>query len=753
MNVYCARSSAITSRVFTPTRNARRTSRDQGGELQVGLNSKRGMTMKKTTYLLLAVLMVTWSATALGDVLVPVENQVTFTGLYETTPTLANSGTFDYVLYTSRDLLNNGFFDQGDIWYQQLTATGAPTGAPVPVSIAPTDDKLNDAWGDYIVYTAYDAVDSASGTIMLYQVSTGAVQPLGSALVIQEPRIHGNIVVWIQGGFGASEVMIYDLADLGTIATAQSLTGTVPPATNVDIGDRYVVWVEQSGDLDIGVFDFFTGIRMQLTDTSTVDERHPSTSGNWIVWESQDHGATAKEIIAVNLETGDLRFVSDDTSAASRPSMDGDLIAYETNSAGNFDVFVYRLSTEETFAVTIDGEDNYLNDVFGDKIAHVDMRSGNEDVYVTQLTFIPSDPCALAGGDSDGDGVCDADDNCPGVANSDQTDSDGDGLGDACDMPMPNLTALLDHSPASPTAADLITFTATVANTGDGAAGPSTLLFDIGGEAVGVPFDVPALASGESFTAERRLVLIAQGYTNRATADAGDVVAESDEFDNEATDQFTVAPAALPELEVSPLAVDFGQVEVGATATAVVTVSNLGAGTLTVYETGLFGAPEIGLEAVALPLAIPTNSTADLALLFSPGSEATFSAELSLVSNDGDETFLSVPIIGQGVITPVPPAEQVIDILLFIEASVANETLAGDGPGRSGERRLGALVNMIEAAGEDIALGDIVSACTQLDDAYNRTDGLSPPPDFVTGPAADELAERIAALRETLGCP
>ncbi len=132
-----------------------------------------------------------------------------------------------------------------------------------------------------------------------------------------------------------------------------------------------------------------------------------------------------------------------------------------------------------------------------------------------------------------------------------------------------------------------------------------------------------------------------------------------------------------------------------------------------------------------------------------PGSEATFAYGINddweIVGSYRDASglyhgFLATPV-------PLPSAEQ---ILSFFDTAVSNGTLTGEGPGKSGDGRLKALRNMIEAASNLIAVGNLEEAYQQLVDAYKKTDGDSHIPDFVEGEATAELAQMILALENSL---
>ena len=96
--------------------------------------------------------------------------------------------------------------------------------------------------------------------------------------------------------------------------------------------------------------------------------------------------------------------------------------------------------------------------------------------------------------------------------------------------------------------------------------------------------------------------------------------------------------------------------------------------------------------------------------------------------------------------------EQIQATLDFFDESVTQGRLEGEGPGKSAGKRLNALRNMIETAGDLIEEGLLADACEQLQAAYKKTDGEPKPPDFVTGDAASELAILIQDLMTNIGC-
>jgi hypothetical protein len=91
------------------------------------------------------------------------------------------------------------------------------------------------------------------------------------------------------------------------------------------------------------------------------------------------------------------------------------------------------------------------------------------------------------------------------------------------------------------------------------------------------------------------------------------------------------------------------------------------------------------------------------------------------------------------------------DTLVFFDASVDNGALEGVGKGK-GKKQLNSLKKMLETAAELIEDGFNDEACEQFTEALSRCDGDNDPPDYVTGDAINELANKIQDVINGLKC-
>jgi beta propeller repeat protein len=344
------------------------------------------------------VMVVLVSGAARADILTTDIHTITATtDAFETTPTIGENSNGSYVVYTKRSL-SGGTIQPGDIYYQRVGGNGAPIGAAIKVSMdadGSVDDKLNDISGNRIVYTSFM---SGGALIRLYNISSASAMDLTSLGKVYRARIDGDVVAWVQGTPGATEIDMVNLS--WSVLTPLKIGGGSPAATKVEVGSNYIVWQSAAaGGSDIVAYRISTGQTTTVAGDPALDEKTPATSGDWVVWQSTD-ASTNTTIQAKNVITGETRTVVDDGSYVQNPSIDGDLITYESDLKGNFDVYVYRLSTGETFAVTNDAADQQLNNVYGNLVAWVDFTNG-QDISAASLSFGPPNqpPVANAGPD------------------------------------------------------------------------------------------------------------------------------------------------------------------------------------------------------------------------------------------------------------------------------------------------------------------------------------------------------------------
>lgn len=158
-----------------------------------------------------------------------------------------------------------------------------------------------------------------------------------------------------------------------------------------------------------------------------------------------------------------------------------------------------------------------------------------------------------------------------------------------------------------------------------------------------------------------------------AVSSTGTVVVESNDAD-EAVVAVSLSgrgvPAPLPEIDVTPLSLSFGDVVVGGSFTLSVTVRNVGTADLSVSSIGI----AVGSSPAFLRTAGPSSATVApgqsvvASVTYTPPGEGVDQGSLVIASNDADEAQVVVGLTGRGV----APAPTTGSVTLFWDAPTTN---------------------------------------------------------------------------------
>ncbi|WP_156044052.1 CARDB domain-containing protein [Cellulomonas sp. HZM] len=230
-------------------------------------------------------------------------------------------------------------------------------------------------------------------------------------------------------------------------------------------------------------------------------------------------------------------------------------------------------------------------------------------------------------------------------------------------VPAPNpdlVVTSVATTPTAPTAADAVTATVVVRNTGNLAASATTVDVLIDGAAT-ASAAVPALAAGASATVTASLGKLASGsYTLGAKVDPAGTVVEKDETNNvlTSTAALVVTDAPGPDLQVIDLTTSPANPAVGAAVSFTVQVKNRGttavaAGTVTrvtIGSTTLNGTTPAIAAGATVTVAIAGTWTAT-----SGGATATATADATNVvaeTNEANNTLATAIVVGRGAAAP-----------------------------------------------------------------------------------------------------
>ena len=312
-----------------------------------------------------------------GVVITGTSTQMTTDPNTQTDPAISG----DIVMWTDD---RNG---NDDVYFLDLT-----TFVETQVTSNPADQELGDVSGGWIVYT--DTQVAVDG-IVAYDIASGASTVVTSGGQ-GNATIDGDLVVYQDFSLviGGNRIEEIHLADLGAGTTTQ-LTSTAVDERNPAIGGGYAVFEREAGGAwDVILHDLVSGVETNLGPGA-----HPHTDGATVVWNA-DSGAGDQDLFFYDIGSGNTTHLVQ-AGMQTRPHVDGDIVCYDDNAAGNADVVVRHIPSGAT--ATVGGASiGFLNDCDGNRVAYTSFDT-NFDIWVYEFAVQHGDigvaPSAVDFGD------------------------------------------------------------------------------------------------------------------------------------------------------------------------------------------------------------------------------------------------------------------------------------------------------------------------------------------------------------------
>jgi beta propeller repeat protein len=144
-----------------------------------------------------------------------------------------------------------------------------------------------------------------------------------------------------------------------------------------DINDAFPLDPTETRDSD--------GAERQIT-THSSNQRYPVISGDRIVWEDARNGNF--DIYMYDLSTGTETQITTDSlgTVVPLPSISGDRLVWSDERSGNEDIYMYDLSSGYEQRITMDPGPQKGPKISGDRIVWMDNRYSNWDIFMYDLS-------------------------------------------------------------------------------------------------------------------------------------------------------------------------------------------------------------------------------------------------------------------------------------------------------------------------------------------------------------------------------